>query len=388
MAVQTEQHPTEISAQALLYRLRTGNTPFILDVRTEEDYRAWQIECRYTLNILNIPYIDFIEEPEVAMAKLPKDEEIVVVCGKGDASRFVADMLAQRGFSSCNISGGMRAWGSLYRHSTIWDEGNIKVVQFNRVGKGCLSYVLVSGSEAAVIDAGRHVENYLSYLLGNSLKLKYVFDTHLHADHLSGGRKLADATGAVYHVSPVEMEGGKIKYAPLPARGDFSLGTTSITIRSVQAPGHTPGHNVFFFENRFLFSGDLLFINSLGRPDLGGKASEWVGDLYHTVQTVLAEYGDSVIVLPAHTSGIQDMDESGRVLGILGELRKRNRLVATKNQDEFFKEVLSHIPKEPEDYQKMRQANLGLSTPDEATQSIWETGKNLCAVEQSMNNKL
>lgn len=382
MSVEAEK-TTEISAQALLYRLRTGKTPYILDVRTEEDRRNWQFECRFKLKLEHISYIDFIEEPEESMAKIPKDQEILVVCNNGNSSRFVANMLDQQCILAYSIAGGMTAWGSLYRNDTIWEQDGKKVVQYVRVGKGCLSYILISDGEAAIIDPGRHVENYLSYLLGNVLKLRYVFDTHLHADHLSGARQLADATGASYLVSPEEMAGGKIRYEPLPERSEFPLGNSSISIRSVKAPGHTPGHNVYLFEDQFLFTGDLLFLNSLGRPDLGGKAAEWVGDLYNTVQKVIGEYDDSTYVLPTHTSGIQDMDEKGRVFGVLGDLRKKNRLVATTDKEEFTQEVLSHIPDEPEDYQNMRNANLGLLTPDESTKNTWETGRNLCAIDQA-----
>ncbi len=377
-----DQSTNEISAQALLYRLRSGEAPLILDVRTEEDFGEWHIECMSHPEEINIPYIEFIEEPETMIAKLPKDREIVVICGKGGASAYVADILRNHGFTAWNIAGGMKAWGSLYRSAVVWEEGNSRIIQFNRVGKGCLSYLIVSGSEAAIIDPARHVDQYISYLVTNSYQLKYIIDTHLHADHLSGANSLRKATQANYLISSSDMGGAKIDYEPLRNRQSFKLGNLEFDIIAISSPGHTPGSSCVMLKDKFIFTGDTLFLSSMGRPDLGGKAEAWVKDLWKSVRS-LEKISDETIVFPSHTAGVNEFDSEGKVYKTLGDLRKDNELLSMDDEEIFGKEVLANLPKEPDTYQKMRLANLGVSDPSDDDKDQWELGRNRCAIEAS-----
>jgi glyoxylase-like metal-dependent hydrolase (beta-lactamase superfamily II) len=370
----------EISPASLLYRARNGYSPLLLDVRNEEDFGAWKIDC--IKNQVNIPYIDFIEDPEGALAKVPTADEIVVLCGKGGASAYVADILRAKSVSAMNVAGGMKAWGSIYIHGQLWAQNGASVTQFNRVGKGCLSYILASGGECAVIDASRHFEQYVAYATSHSLKITHVFDTHLHADHLSGGARLAQAVAARYYAGAPDMAGGRLSFNPLEDGAEFSIGGKALKVASISSPGHTPGSTSFLFLNKILFTGDTLFISSMGRPDLGGHAREWAVDLWNSVH----KYGkldDSVIVAPSHTAGLSEYDASWRVMRTLGELRRTNHLLTIQDEDAFLKETLSHLPAEPEEYQKIRNANMGLDSPDEQTVEQWELGKNRCALESA-----
>ena len=372
----------EISAQALLYRIMTGRLPFLLDVRTEEDRDQWRIETSAGLEELNVPYIDFIEAPDEVIPKLPKDREIVVLCGKGGASAFVADMLRGRGFDAKNVTGGMKAWGAVYTSGVVWQEGGRKVVQFNRVGKGCLSYMIVSGGEAAVIDPSRHAEQYISEAIAAPATLRYIFDTHLHADHISGADKLRDSTLADYYISRRDMEGAKRDYLPLVDGRRFELGGAPIEVMAISSPGHTPGSTSFLFDGKVLFTGDTLFLSSMGRPDLGGMAEAWVKDLWNTVRK-LEHLPDETLVLPSHTAGVSEMNHEGKVVRTLGELRKINSLLTIRDEGEFSGRVLESLPEEPDSYQKMRRANLGVDSPDEDEMDQWELGRNRCAIEAS-----
>jgi len=368
----------EISPAALLYRSQNGYSPLLLDVRNEEDFGGWKID--FIKNQVNIPYIDFIEDPEGSFAKIPPADDIVVLCGKGGASAYVADILRAKGVSAMNVAGGMKAWGSIYIHTQIWSQDGASVTQFNRVGKGCLSYMLAAGGECAVIDASRHFEQYITHATSHNIKITHVFDTHLHADHLSGGARLAQAVAARYYAGAADMVGAEVSFTPLEDGADFAIGGKALKVVSMASPGHTPGSTSFLFADKVLFTGDTLFISSMGRPDLGGHAKEWAADLWKTVHNY-GKFGDNVIAAPSHTAGLSEYDANWRVMRTLGELRRTNHLLTILDEAAFMKETLSHLPAEPEEYQKMRKANLGLDSPDEQAMEQWELGKNRCALE-------
>jgi glyoxylase-like metal-dependent hydrolase (beta-lactamase superfamily II) len=368
----------EISPASLLYRVRNGYSPLLLDVRNEEDFGSWKID--FIKNQVNIPYMDFIEDPDGSLAKIPPADEIVVLCGKGGASAYVADILRAKGVSAMNVSGGMKAWGSIYIHTQIWAQDGASVTQFNRVGKGCLSYMLVAGGECAVIDASRHFEQYVAHATSHNIKITHVFDTHLHADHLSGGARLSQAVGARYYAGGADMVGAAVSFTPLEDGADFAIGGKALKVVPMASPGHTPGSTSFLFAGKILFTGDTLFISSMGRPDLGGHAKEWAGDLWKTVHKY-GKFGDNVIAAPSHTAGLSEYDADWRVMRTLGELRRTNHLLTIQDETAFLKETLSHLPAEPEEYQEMRKTNLGLDTPDEQAMEQWELGKNRCALE-------
>lgn len=378
----SEQKNEPISATDLFNRLRSDPSLFILDVRNEEDYKSWRIEDIETPETLNIPYIDFIEVPEEVIPKVPKDRKVVALCGKGGASDYVADILRKEGYNAVNVTGGMKAWGLVYSRVTAWREGSLKVMQFNRVGKGCLSYIIVSGSEAAIVDPARHIDQYLSFLEDEGLELKYVFDTHLHADHISGAAALCKTTGAGYYLSADDMDGASAQYVALKDGQQFSIGSSSIKIVALSSPGHTPGSTCVLLDDRVLFTGDTLFISSMGRPDLGGQAAVWVKDLFRTISR-LRKLPDKTLILPSHTRGGREYDRNGVVSGSLGEIRKSNPLMAIEDEEEFAGQILKNLPEEPSAYKNMRKANLGLLEADEEKMEQWELGKNRCAIEQA-----
>ena len=376
----------EITTNQLLQRMRSESNMFILDVRSEEDYKAWKLEDIKTPETVNIQYIDFIEEPEKMTEKVPEGREVVVLCGKGGASDYVADILRKAGRDAVNVAGGMKSWGALYHTNVVYESGQARVEQFNRVGKGCLSYILVSGGEAAVVDPARHIGQYQDYLRQNNLKLKLVFDTHIHADHLSGGLSLAQAEGAEYLLSRADAPGASMAFRALEDGMEFTLGASSLKVVALGAPGHTPGSTIILFDNKVLFTGDTLFVSSMGRPDLGGQAAIWVKDLFNTIQG-LKKFGDDALVLPTHTAGPVEYNEHGAVARTLGQIRAKNPLMNIPDLEKFSQQVLAHLPEQPDTYDKMRKANIGAISPSEEDMEQWELGKNRCAIEAANEAK-
>ena len=127
---------------------------------------------------------------------LPTDRPIVTVCNAGRLSQAAADVLQDRGLNAWSLSGGMKAWSLAWNAAELsLPNSHTHVVQLRRTGKGCLSYVVGAGDEAAVIDPSLPIEVYLDTLRQHGWTPKHVLETHVHADHLSRGRLLAETDG-------------------------------------------------------------------------------------------------------------------------------------------------------------------------------------------------
>lgn len=193
----------EITAGDIAQKILNHNRLFVLDVRNEDSFNDWKIEGENIVAI-NKPYFDLIEGVEDIIDELPQSEPIVVVCAKENSSKFVGNMLAEAGFEDVFfLKGGMKAWSDHHEPVKVGDlsDGG-SVYQFVRIGKGCLSYVIESGNEAVIIDPVRTIEPIITFVEERGLTITHVLDTHLHADHISGGRAIREETGATYWLPP------------------------------------------------------------------------------------------------------------------------------------------------------------------------------------------
>lgn len=353
---------------------------FILDVRNERDFNEWKIEGE-NFQYLNIPYFELLDGVEEILGKIPSNIDVLVVCAKEGSSLMVAEMLSEEGLEVFYLQGGMKAWSEHLepvRVGDLTDEGEI--YQFVRIGKGCLSYMVVSGGEAAVIDATRMTDVYLEFAKSIGVNITNVFDTHLHADHISGGRKLAEKTNAAYWLPSKDATEVTFSYNALEDGNEVMIGSTAINIHALYSPGHTIGSTSFVVDEKFLLSGDILFIDSIGRPDLAGMAEDWVGDLRESLYKRYRELSERLIVLPAHFMIIDELNADGSVSERLGVLFEKNHGLNIKDENEFRKLVTENLPPQPNAYQEIRQTNMGKINPDEEEQREMEIGPNRCAV--------
>ena len=174
----------------------------------------------------------------------------------------------------------MKAWSEHLEPVKIGDlKDGGELYQFVRIGKGCLSYMIVSNGEAAIVDATRMTDVFIDFAKKLDVKITHVLDTHLHADHISGGRKIAEASDGTYWLPPKDAEEVTFAYESLEEGRTITIGNTTIDIQPLYSPGHTIGSTSFIVDDSYLLSGDILFIDSIGRPDLAGLAEDWVGDL-------------------------------------------------------------------------------------------------------------
>lgn len=353
---------------------------FILDVRNENDFKDWKMEGE-NFEYLNVPYFELLDGVEEIMDKLPSDKEVLVVCAKEGSSIMITEMLSEQGLAVSYLKGGMKAWSEHLEPVKIGDltDGG-EIYQFVRIGKGCLSYMVVSKNEAAIIDATRMTDMYLDFAESIGAKITHVFDTHLHADHISGGRMIAEKTSAAYWLPPKDAEEVTFEYQPLVGGNDVLIGDTKINIHALYSPGHTIGSTSFVVDEKYLLSGDILFIDSIGRPDLAGMAEDWVGDLRESLYNRYRELSEELIVLPAHFMIIEELNADGSVSEKLGKLFAKNHGLNIADEKEFRKLVTENLPPQPNSYQEIRQTNMGKIAPDLEQQREMEIGPNRCAV--------
>ncbi len=353
---------------------------FILDVRNHDAFEDWKIEG-HKFDYLNIPYFELLDGVEEILPQIPTNQDVLVVCAKEGSSLMVAEMLSDAGRNVAYLEGGMKSWSMYLEPIKVGDlTDGCEIYQFVRLGKGCLSYMVISGGEAAVIDAVRFQDVFLNFAKEKNVTIKHVFDTHLHADHISGGRQIAESTGAKYYISNKDAEEAVFTYEPLEDGSIVQVGAIKIEVNALYSPGHTIGSTSFIIDNHYLLTGDILFIDSIGRPDLAGLAEEWVSDLRETLYRRYRELAEDLIVLPAHFMIIDELNEDGTVAKRLGDLFAENHGLNVSDEAEFRSLVTENLPPQPNAYQQIRQVNMGKLSPDMDEQTEMEIGPNRCAV--------
>ena len=380
-----------VTVKEFLRRVDAGEKLLLLDVRNADEAAAWSIDSARPVDAVQVPYFDFIEDGEAAVAKVPKDPSrgpVLVLCAKGGSSEFVAELLRTEGYEALNIEGGMEAYGAHLEATRIplrQDERGFEVWQLNRRGKGCLSYVIRAGEDAVVVDPSRNVAFYEDFVRGLGARIVRVLDTHVHADHLSGGPQLAARTGAGFFVTAGEGMTLKLPVTPLLdgellrlGGGEGDAGVT-VQARILATPGHTPGSTSYLVGDRYLLSGDTLFVQGVGRPDLGGQVEAWGRALFHTLNDRLRHLPDDTVVLPAHYGCRSELGPQGVVWTSLGALRRRAPEFAIRDEEAFVAAMRKGVKPAPAVYESIVKANLGLLSPTPEEAVTWELGKNECA---------
>jgi glyoxylase-like metal-dependent hydrolase (beta-lactamase superfamily II)/rhodanese-related sulfurtransferase len=372
-----------ITADQLAEKVLNKEKLFILDVRNESDFNDWKVEGE-NFTYLNVPYFELIDGIEPIADKVPQDQDVVVICAKGGSSVFVGEQLVEAGFDNIySLENGMKGWSEHLEKVKIYEDDQIKVFQFIRVGKGCLSYMVVSEDEALIVDPARFVEDYMDAAKQEGVKITHIVDSHLHADHISGGKMLAEKTGAKYYL--MKSEGAVFNFEPLENYEKIEFNQVQLEVLAVKTPGHTPGSVSFLVNDKLLFSGDTIFISGLGRPDLGNKVLEWANDLYHTVHNKISDIVDEVIVLPGHYADLDTEINSDQYIGdTLGNIRKRNEKMFTTLKGEFLNQVeKSASSVKPPNFEEIVGINRGMEKVDVDKMQELEIGPNRCAIHHA-----
>lgn len=371
-----------VTAGDIFDKIMNEENFFLLDVRNESEFNDWKIESQ-NIEYLNIPYFELIDGLDPIMDKIPRDEEVIVVCAKEGSSKMIAEMLEEEGISSSYLKGGMKSWSEYLYQTKVYEDENVKVYEFIRVGKGCLSYMVVSGDEALIVDPLRFTDVYKTAAEKEGVKITHVVDSHLHADHISGGRELAEDTGATYYL--MKSEGAVFDFEPLENHDKIEFEKVKLEVIALKTPGHTPGSVSFFVNNKLLFSGDTIFVSGLGRPDLGGKVREWAKDLYDTIYSKVSQIADDVIVLPAHYADYEEeVNSEGYIGELLGDIRRKNDIMTNKSETDFVDFVAASASTEtPPNFEDIVAINRGEISVDNDKKTELEIGPNRCAVHHT-----
>jgi glyoxylase-like metal-dependent hydrolase (beta-lactamase superfamily II)/rhodanese-related sulfurtransferase len=367
----------EIGPRSFERELRQGRHLVVIDTRDAAAFAGWQLDPGASA-LINIPEDEFTRDVAGAIGRIPRCAPLRVVCAAGNSSRRVAGLLDSHGVGSFSVRGGMIAWSRVVQHDEIALSGPIRVVQFRREARGCLSYLVFVGDEGLVVDPGPDVEPYLAEAKDRGLHITRVFDTHIHADHLSGARRLADEAGATLHLPEPALERG-LRYAKRVrgvADGDtFDLGGE--LVRFVGLPGHTTDMTGLMLGEDALVAGDSLFVDSVARPDLefsAGRAVESARRLHQTLRTRIGHLADATVLLPAHYAGGRI---DGPVVATLSAVRREVGLLAV-DEDEFVARLLAAMPDRPANYLKIIAINSGEEISAEEAARL-EVGTNNCA---------
>ena len=372
-----------ITPAELYAEIDEGRCPYILDVRNQDEYAVWQIEGTRPVSMKNVPIWVAVEESETLAQEIPDDT--VVVCAHGNGSDLLIDVLKDEGREVRTLEGGTAAWAELLvpRRIEGLPDGMIGY-QIARPSKACLSYLIgAPGHGCVVVDPARFPQTYLDLAAQHDMTITHVVDTHIHADHISGGPAMAADLGVPYHV-PVEDSGLQTPFPnePLPDGATLDLGAATLDVLAIKMPGHTPGSTCIHIPGHLILTGDTVFVRGLGRPDLTGKASELATELFHTIHDRLAPLDRATKVMPAHWTLPEEINEQGIVETTLAEIFEAD-IMTVEDMERFIEEIVTTLPAAPDFYDTIRLVNAGQAATAEEIQTL-EIGKNQCAASTSM----
>ena len=233
---------------------------------------------------------------------------------------------------------------------------------------GCAAYLLGCGTlgRCAVVDAHEgDVGAYAAFAAAMGMRITHVIDTHVHADHRSGGRALAKKAGAAYCLH--ESADVALPFEPLHDGQEVELGNTRVKV--LHTPGHTPESVCLVVTDLrrgtdpwFVLTGDTLFVGAVGRPDLPGRARESAGQLHDSIHSKLLSLPDDVEVYPGHFSGsVCGTGMSGKSSSTIAFEKRWNPMLAKAR--EAFVNALSEVPPKPAEMERILLANQGRPEP-------------------------
>lgn len=368
------------TAEDLFTMITEQHTFLLLDVRNPSEFERFKIEGPHPIDMINVPYMDFIEHEDASVAKVPKGKPIRAVCAKEGSAKFVTEILANSGFSDlAHLLGGIKAWGNLLTPVLLHGK-DFELYQFRRPGKASCSYGLIFGGEMMVFDPSRNVEFYLQFANERGVRIVQTFETHKQADYISGSPSLARDHGVEMLAHEADFAGAAFPFTAVSDQAVYRLAGNGPEVRALHTPGHTPGSTCYLIDNRFLISGDTVFIESVGRPDLGGQAEAWSKHLFRTLHSVIKPLSPTTQILPAHWMDWSEARPDLAFTATLDAIIKRNLdIFAMDTEDAFYRFIKEHMRPQPPEYAIIREINAGLreETPDK--QEILDLGKNECA---------
>ena len=365
-----------------LYTWLTGREDFLLlDVRNDVEFSRFKVEGPYPIEMINVPYMEFIEHEDDSVTKVPRGGKIRIVCAKEGSAKYVGEILENHGHEEIGyLLEGIKTWGNLLAPVKVGPDNGYEMVQFIRPGKASCSYGLVYGKEMMIFDPAKDIRQYQVFAKGLGCSIVKTFETHRQADYISGSQPLSNATGAEIMAPEPDFKEASFPYTPVKDGDVYRMTGGGPEVRTIHTPGHTPGSTSYLIDNKYLISGDTVFINSIGRPDLGGMAEEWSRLLFTTMTDIILSLDDTISVLPGHYMDWKEANGNLIFTATLGKIKEINsKIYSIKDPNLFFSFIKENMRPQPKEYAKIREINAGLAEADEEQQDILDLGKNECA---------
>ena len=359
-----------ISVRHLQELLASGRPLTVVDVRSSGEV-DWAIP-----GSVNVDAYDALRSGHLgplAEMNLPAGP-VVTVCDMGRTAAIATEMLRAHGVDASTLEGGMRAWSLAWNTAEAAIDG-CDIVQVRRTGKGCLSYVVASQAEAVVIDASVDPDVYAELLDARGWRLVAVVDTHIHADHLSRSRLLAQRGGVELWL-PAQNR-AHFSFRPI-ANGDIiTFGSAGLV--AMHTPGHTAESTAYLLDTTAAFTGDTLFVEGVGRPDLEGggreEAAARARELHESITRLLA-LPPTALILPGHVSEPIRFDRQ-LLAALVGDIQATVPLTRL-DRAAFVEAVLARIPPTPPNHVQIVELNERGELPDDTSEL--EAGANRCAI--------
>jgi glyoxylase-like metal-dependent hydrolase (beta-lactamase superfamily II) len=363
-----------IDVQTLQTMLAAGEPVTVLDVRRTADFQEWAIPGSAHADV----YDDLKSNNPQALkdVTLAPGRPIVTVCREGVVSLEAARQLRQQGYAALSLAGGMKAWSLAWNSATVPTANpDWRIIQVRRTGKGCLSYLIGSEGQAAVVDAALDPAVYLELARQQGWQITHVLDTHIHADHLSRGRWLAEVCEATFYL-PAQQ---RATY-PFTAVHDHDiLPIGAARMATLHTPGHTLESVCYCVNEEALITGDTLFLTAVGRPDLEATADDAYHRahlLYSSLQQLLT-LPPQTLILPGHTD--QPVPFDGQAIYAPLAQVQRDTAVLALSESDFVNTLLQRLPETPPNHGRIVAFNEAGEWPEGNVTDL-EAGANRCAV--------
>ena len=362
----------KIDVAGLSTWLTNNRSVTVLDVRPKSEREEWSIPGSIHADVYD--KLKAGDRHVFDNIKLDIDKPVVTVCAGGKTSLKAAEILKQKGYDAYSLQGGMKAWNYAWNTAEIVLH-DVKIIQVRRSSKGCLSYIIGSQDEAIVIDASLDPQVYLDFAKSNGWSIKYVTDTHVHADYISRTRELARASMATH----LFIDKAEVNYPFTHVQDGERIQIGNATIEILHTPGHTMESTSFRLGDDAIFTGDTLFVDGVGRPDLKADHDEAIkrSKLLYSSLLRLLNLHPNTLVLPAHLATAVPFDDK-LITESIGNLANKLNMLRL-SEDEFVKYTTSRIPPTPPNYQIIASLNKQGSYDGHKPADL-EAGANRCAI--------
>ncbi|AGB17234.1 Zn-dependent hydrolase, glyoxylase [Halovivax ruber XH-70] len=377
---------TTIAPDRLKQLLDDGEEYTLLDTRPEDSYEAWHVRGAQNYPFGPDEAVDgHLEEIEELVGD---HDRVVTICAKGLSSGNLATQLAEelddREVNA--VDGGMKAWSGVYDHVEVDIGESARAVQLQRRAKGCLSSVVgcAETGEAVAVDPTEDIDEVKAAAAGSDLTISAVIDTHVHADHVSGGRRLADELDVPYYLGErATARDVEVDFDGLGRNETIEVG--ELTMKALYTPGHTSEMISILVGDEAVLTADTLHVNSVGRTELefsDGDGDEGARMLYESIHRTLLSEPESVTVLPGHVTvtgdGEFEVGSPGEpITTSVGDARTGIDVLQLDEED--FVERLADPGEKPANYEDIIEINRGVRDPDPEERTELELGPNNCS---------